>query len=142
MTREEVIQGLQFTIDMFLFDPSTGEAFTEPRNDMDKTTIDACKCAVELLRQEPCEDVISRARVVDWLHNCTDDSIEHAIDSNLEFIPSVTPKPKMGRWIFPNPSTEMICECSLCGGNGRAFGKDNYCPNCGAEMIKPQESEK
>lgn len=51
MTREEIIGGLQFTVDMFLFDPSTGETYTEPRNDMDKTTIDACKGAIELLEQ-------------------------------------------------------------------------------------------
>ena len=61
MTREEIIQGLQFTIDMFLYDPLTGEPITKPRNDMDKTTIDACKGAIELLQQEPCEDCISRA---------------------------------------------------------------------------------
>ena len=53
MTREEIIQGLQFTIDMFLLDPNTGETFTEPRNDMDKTTVDACRGAIELLEQEP-----------------------------------------------------------------------------------------
>ena len=53
MTKEEIISGLQFTIDMFLFDPNTGEILTEPRNDMDKTTIDACKGAIELLEQEP-----------------------------------------------------------------------------------------
>ena len=55
MTLEEIIEGLKFTVDMFLFDPSTGETFTEPRNDMDKTTIDACKGAIELLEQEPME---------------------------------------------------------------------------------------
>ena len=51
MTKEEIIGGLKFTVDMFLLDPSTGETYTEPRNDMDKTTIDACKGAVELLEQ-------------------------------------------------------------------------------------------
>lgn len=51
MTKEEIIGGLQFTVDMFLFDPNTGETYTEPRNDMDKTTIDACKGAIELLEQ-------------------------------------------------------------------------------------------
>lgn len=49
MTREEIIAGLKFTVDMFMFDPSTGETYTEPRNDMDKTTIDACNGAIELL---------------------------------------------------------------------------------------------
>lgn len=51
MTKEEIIGGLQFTVDMFLLDPNTGETYTEPRNDMDKTTIDACKGAIELLEQ-------------------------------------------------------------------------------------------
>ena len=51
MTRKEIIDGLKFTVDMFLFNPSTGETYTEPRNDMDKTTIDACKGAIELLEQ-------------------------------------------------------------------------------------------
>ena len=51
MTIKEIIDGLKFTVDMFLFDPSTGETCTEPRNDMDKTTIDACKGAIELLEQ-------------------------------------------------------------------------------------------
>jgi len=60
MTREEIISGLKFTIDMFLFDSSTGEKYTEPRNDMDKTTIDACRGAIELLEQESCENAISR----------------------------------------------------------------------------------
>ena len=53
MTREEIISGLKFTVEMFLFNPSTGEKYTEPRNDMDKTTIDACRGAIEVLEQEP-----------------------------------------------------------------------------------------
>jgi len=53
MTREEIISGLKFTVDMFLFDTLTGETITEPRNDMDKITIDACRAAIELLEQEP-----------------------------------------------------------------------------------------
>ena len=53
MTRKEIIDGLKFTIDMFLFDPATGKTYTEPRNDMDKTTIDACKGAIELLEERP-----------------------------------------------------------------------------------------
>ncbi len=51
MTIAEIIDGLKFTVDMFLFDPSTGETYTEPRNDMDKTTVDACKGAITLLEQ-------------------------------------------------------------------------------------------
>ena len=53
MTKEEIISGLKFTVEMFLFDPSIGEEYTEPRNDMDKITIDACRGAIELLEQYP-----------------------------------------------------------------------------------------
>ena len=59
MILKEIINGLKFTVDMFLFDPNTGETFTEPRNDLDKTTIDACKGAIELLEQTrwiPCSE--------------------------------------------------------------------------------------
>ena len=52
MTIKEIIEGLKFTVDMFLFDTSTGEIYKEPRNDMDKITIDACNGAIELLEQE------------------------------------------------------------------------------------------
>lgn len=52
MTKEEIICGLKFTIEMFLLDPGTGETITEPRNDMDKITIDACRGAIELLEQK------------------------------------------------------------------------------------------
>lgn len=51
MSIEAIIQGLQFTVDMFLLDPLTGETITEPRNDMDKTTIDSCKEAIKILKQ-------------------------------------------------------------------------------------------
>lgn len=58
MTREEIIDGLKFTVGMFLFDPLTGETLAEPRNNMDKITIDACKGAIELLEQKPILDKI------------------------------------------------------------------------------------
>lgn len=38
---------------MCLLNPITGETYTEPRNDMDKTTVDACKGAIELLEERP-----------------------------------------------------------------------------------------
>lgn len=58
MTIKEIIDGLKFTVDMFLFDPTTGETYKEPRNDMDKTTIDACNGAIELLEQDPILDKV------------------------------------------------------------------------------------
>lgn len=58
MTREQIIGGLKFTINMFSFDPTTGETITESRNPLDKITIDACKGAIELLDQDPILDKI------------------------------------------------------------------------------------
>ncbi len=49
---KEIIDGLQFTIDMFLFDPSTGEVFTKPRNDQDAITINACRNAIAYIKEK------------------------------------------------------------------------------------------
>lgn len=52
MTKQEIIDGLQFTIDMFLFSPITGENKTkEQLNKHDKLTVDACEGAIKLLNQ-------------------------------------------------------------------------------------------
>ena len=52
MTNKEIIDGLKFTVDMFLFDASTGEVLAKPRNDMDKITVDACREAIKALEQQ------------------------------------------------------------------------------------------
>ena len=51
MTIDEIIKGLEFTVEMFLYDPFTGETYNEPRNDMDKTTIDTCNGAIKILKE-------------------------------------------------------------------------------------------
>lgn len=83
MTREEIINGLQFTIDMFLFNPNTGEIYTEPRNDMDKTTVDACKGAIELLEQESILDKI-KAEIEDT------GAYEQEVNGKTEFLRGIT----------------------------------------------------
>lgn len=77
-------------------------------------------------KQQPNEDCISRKSVVEWLERCTDDSIEHAIDSNLDFIPSVVPQRPKGKWIDRS--------CSICGYGIAPWNKTPYCPNCGSRM--------
>ena len=73
----------------------------------------AVEVAIKALEQLPCKDAISREAVVQWLKNATDDSIEYAIDSNLEFIPSVLPTQN---WIpvnekLPEQSTGVLVWC-------------------------------
>lgn len=90
MTVKKIINGLEFTKEMFLFDPSTGEEKTkEQLNDLDRTTVDACEGAIELLKQyKAIEDVpytntmelISRDKVVDAI-----DDISVEIDEGYGF---------------------------------------------------------
>lgn len=51
----------------------------------------------------------------------------------LRELPPVIPQPKMGHWI----DVFGGCECSECG--CLEGGYSDYCPNCGAKMVEPQE---
>ena len=53
MTREEVINGLKMSMELTLFDPSTGEVM-EPwqLNDINRTAYDAYKGAIEFLEKQ------------------------------------------------------------------------------------------
>ena len=54
MDREQIIEGLRFTKEMFLLNPRTNETITkEQLNDMDRTTVDACEGAIEILQAIP-----------------------------------------------------------------------------------------
>lgn len=48
---DNIISGLQFTIDMFLRDPLTGEMLSKPRNSLDEITITSCLQAIEVLKK-------------------------------------------------------------------------------------------
>ena len=60
------------------------------------------------------------------------------VADNLRKLPPVTPQPKTGRWIF-DEILDRNYYCSEC----KSMGVDywDYCPNCGAKMVEPQESE-
>ena len=54
-------------------------------------------------------------------------------------------KPKIGHWIMTGDyytgaygSLDYV-RCSCC--NYESLEEGNYCPNCGAKMVEPQESE-
>lgn len=95
--------------------------------------------ALEKIDQEQCEDCISRDAVMHIL-----DEVGGDFDSPREAVvpidciadmvselPSVTPQPKMGRWIF-DEVLDHHYYCSEC----KAMGVDywDYCPNCGCAM--------
>ena len=69
MDRDTIIDGLRMTMDLCVFDPSTGEEI-EPHllNDISRATYDACKGALEILeRLDTDSDTISRQAAIDLL---------------------------------------------------------------------------
>jgi hypothetical protein len=87
-------------------------------------------------------DCVSRqavdSLVREYLRRTTDETIafyEYFLD-----LPSVTPQePKTGHWIWCVGSHKCSnCEEYTCFSDKELL---RYCPNCGAKMVEPQESE-
>jgi len=81
--------------------------------------------AIKALEQKPDEDCISRKAVLEIIER---EEFKGDALSEIEKLSSVTPQPKMGRWI----DTFGGCKCSEC--NCLEAGYSDYCPNCGAQM--------
>ena len=127
-------------------------------------TIDALQNAIKALEQEP-TDAVDRVTIKEYLYSlgmgikvtATDcvkrQDVEDAIydysrscDVNyaqiMEFIdklPSVTPQPKMGRWLIKRVGDHDHAICSVCGDDSflspewDALELYKYCPNCGSD---------
>ena len=95
-----------------------------------------------------CEDAISRQAAVDFLKKHAETYKDVTVKmtfmtsasliNNRNNLPPVTPQPKTGHWIF-DEVLDRHYYCSEC----KSMGVDywDYCPNCGAKMAEPQESE-
>lgn len=103
--------------------------------------------------QQPCEDVISREDAIAEINDTIAGYIPFfdgrtakiplELSKAIMRVPSVTHK--SGKWRPVYQGDEIInYRCSECE-FGNTFGKSiyrmNFCPNCGAKMIEPQESE-
>jgi ribosomal protein L37E len=101
------------------------------------------KLILELLEQEPCEDCISRQAVLDYLDKMPSEltsdgrrmvrrrTLEEYISDTL---PSVTPQPKVGRWINIDATHSKCDRCGAVFEIASENGESNYCPHCGAKM--------
>ena len=94
---------------------------------------------------EPMSDLIDRQAAIEALRGylvgkrCPDDGtltcrlIENEVINKL---PPAQPKRIRGKWVFKNDLIAIptgYYECSECK-IGRLMYKENFCPNCGAEM--------
>lgn len=98
------------------------------------------------LEQEPCEDCISRQAAIRIAEQGQVQGYMWQF-KELVKLPSATPQPKTGHWMDRFPAKECkcsVCDFLICISNGSYIdmvGQMKYCPNCGAKMVEPQESE-
>lgn len=117
---------------------------------------------VDTTKLEPCDDCVSRQAVIILIDEASEmhpykvvgDSDTYSnynqgwsdacdwLYANIEGVPSVTPqKPKTGHWIEHEiKDTCRWLTCSICGYEW-INKKENFCPNCGAEMSGGGEDE-
>lgn len=107
------------------------------------------------------DDLISRQAVIDLISkfileihteggrdlNAHTNDVLRQILRNVKsdrVLPSVNPQePKTGHWILGGyDEYYYICDrCKFVASEYYAKPKFHYCPNCGARMVEPQESE-
>jgi hypothetical protein len=97
---------------------------------------------------KPCEDAISREfLLLDLLLKAQgekDVSIKW-LEEYINSLPPVTPQSQTGHWIKVTNGRGGH-ECDLCHEYAPSYQSGDeylpkYCPNCGAKMVEPQESE-
>lgn len=101
------------------------------------------------LEQEPCEDAVSRKAVLETLDDMdnvldedrTVENYKELLKECYEVLPSVNSQ-NIGHWKeHRNRATGHIeTVCSECGAE-EGYPYNDYCGNCGAKMVEPQESE-
>ena len=134
MTRDEAIETLEEMIEW-------GDSY--------EVDYDACKIAIEALRQEPCDDAISREAALDVIAetdvtNGTEPVFTgKQVQALIRDLPSVRPIRLRGHWILDETDNSITCDKCGCliWANDISNGEAYYCPNCGAKMVEPQESE-
>ena len=89
-------------------------------------------------------DAVSRQAVLDLIADY--DLSMGQVVKGIHALPPVTPQePKKGHWIIPKgdvkPFGDDTIQCDMCGFFTDVDCNYNFCPNCGAKMVEPQESE-
>ena len=120
MTNEKAIE---------LLDNLIGMVEDNQENDYDT----ALKMGKESLKQEPCEDCISREVAIHTIMGQPPE-VHHPdwYAKQIKELPSVKPQEprRKGKWIYNE--TKHRYKCSLC--TMENYENSNFCPNCGADM--------
>ena len=104
---------------------------------------------------EPCDDAVSKQAVLDGLASIAKVKAKSDAQKSLmgrvmffvEKLPSVTPQPKMGRWI-KTPKAVMgegyiwycdKCEHKVYQDSSKPYPSEKYCPNCGQPKMQEVE---
>ena len=95
---------------------------------------------LKALKQEPCDDAISRHAVLEMAYDMSEIDGEHFTEQcmvvdieGIKKLPSVTPQQKIGQWIKGRyKDTCDKCRCTY----PKDIGFKNYCPNCGCKMTE------
>lgn len=130
-----------------------------PNNDdFEKPIISPAYLKTELealaIEQEPCGDVISRQIISDYVQshiqeintgygdlNKHTNEILRMIVNYIEKMEPVTPKQKIGRWIYTGDYiTDGMLKCSECGFEHDVSERFSFCPNCGARMESEDDN--
>jgi hypothetical protein len=143
MDKDKIIDGLRMTMDLFTFDPSTGEEKDpDDLNDLDRTTYDACKGALEILeRLDTDSDTISRKAAIEAvefgityakaINKETGEVIALFEESNAELKEAVNRIKQL-----PPAQPEQLEQCPIYG--GMCAYPSNQCYDCprhaGAKM--------
>lgn len=93
------------------------------------------------MTKEEREKVIDALKISAPIHALTEEEFNDYIQTLNKAMDWLEQEPKTGHWINGD------CKggnCSICGEYYAFYpesGDFNYCPNCGAKMIEPQEME-
>lgn len=100
----------------------------------------------DVLKQEPCEDAISRKKVIDTIYReCSGENLDIdfakvlLLQRKIKDLQSVQPKVKTGHWIDTDNYYQRW-KCSECGCHTRDAAPP-FCPNCGAKMEGSEDKE-
>lgn len=134
--------------------------------ELPKRRKEAKRWKTKAMQNNSCEDAISRQAVLESIKNLYPDMPVMDImgarrkwlekyapyfecENAVEHLPSVTPKQRTGHWILRDDINGQY-QCDKCGMfsglskfdvEEEGWKLSNFCSNCGAKMVEPQESE-